>query len=120
MWLAASSTSHLINDQRLPCWSEVRLATTISESRGELQFQIRLREKDVYFGNMDLSRFHSNQHHPRSKRHLYLTDEFDSLSTSEQSTTEAKSMFSETPKLNEQLQRHSQAAELGHRIRSST
>lgn len=33
---------------------------------------------------------------------------------------EKQSLFSETPKLNEQLQRYSQAAELGHKIGSVT
>lgn len=47
MWLAASSTSNVINDQRSPRRHEVRSATAISESRGGLQFQIHLWEKDV-------------------------------------------------------------------------
>lgn len=71
---------------------------------------------NMCFGNTDLPRFHSNQCHPHSKRHLCDR----CVTVSWQRITEAKPVCSEAPKLQEQLQSHPQAAELGHRTGAFT
>lgn len=115
--LLCSKTDGGSDQWSMPSCSEVSLATTVSQwgCSSKCTSGRRL-SSNVSFGNTDLPRFHSNQCHPHSKRHLCDR----CVTGSRQRMTEAKPVCSEAPKPQEQLQSHPQAAELGHRAGAFT